>query len=206
MTDKLHVILSEMEQYAVTNNVPIINKESAELLHQITTANKPVSILEIGTAIGYSTLLLATAMPSHGKITTIELDEQRVAVAKHFLAQTDFLNKIEFITGNAGEVLSGLIGNFDLVFIDAAKGQYLDYLVKIMDKLSPEAIVIADNVLFRGWVLGNQAVPRRFRTIVKRLNAYLDFVNSDARFDTVIHHTGDGIAVSHYQGEQKHEK
>lgn len=203
MIGNFQEILSEMEQYAVTYNVPIIQKESAQLLCEVTAANKPLSILEIGTAIGYSTLLLAAVMPVHGKITTIELDEQRVTVAKHFWAQAGISNKIELITGNAGEVLSGLTGKFDLVFIDAAKGQYLDYLFKIMDKLSPGAIVIADNVLFRGWVLESQAVPRRFRTIVKRLNAYLDFVTTDIRFDTVIHQIGDGMAVSHYQGEQK---
>ncbi|MBP2634166.1 MAG: putative O-methyltransferase [Firmicutes bacterium] len=206
MIDKIYEILSEMEQYAVTHNVPIIQKESTQLLCEITAANKPVSILEIGTAIGYSTLLLAAAMPVHGKITTIELDEQRVTMAKRFFSQAGINNEIEFITGNAGEVLSGLTGKFDFVFIDAAKGQYLDYLFKIMDKLSPGAIVIADNVLFRGWVLGSETIPKRFRTIVKRLKAYLDFVSNDVRFDTVIHHIGDGVAVSHYQGEQKHEK
>jgi predicted O-methyltransferase YrrM len=203
MRDKLVQVLTAMEQYALIHHVPIINRESAQLLQQITVKAVPISVLEIGTAIGYSTLLLANAMAANGRITTVELDEQRLAIAKQFLAQAGVLDKIQFIAGNAGEVLPGLIGSYDLVFIDAAKGQYLDYLHKVMDKLSTGAIVIADNVLFRGWVLNNQAPPRRFRTIVKRLNAYLEFVSNDPRFETVIHEIGDGIAVSHYQGETK---
>ncbi len=203
MMDNINDLLAEMEQYAVIHNVPIINREGAQLLQQTTATANPCSILEIGTAIGYSTLLLAANMAGNGKITTIELDEQRLNMAKQFLMRAGILDKIEFIAGNAGEVLSRLHGNFDFVFIDAAKGQYLDYLSKVMDKLSPGAIVIADNVLFRGWVLSSQSAPRRFRTIVKRLNAYLDFVCNDTRFETVVHQIGDGMAISHYQGDTK---
>ena len=201
MKNNFMPLLAEMESYASIHNVPIINRESGQLLQAVTAAANPSSILEIGTAIGYSTLLLAANMVPGGQITTIEQDDQRILVAKQFLAQAGVLNQIEIIAGNAGEVISRLTGSFDLVFIDAAKGQYLDYLEKFMDKLSPGAIVIADNVLFRGWVLDHQATPRRFRTIVKRLKAYLDFVTNDARFDTVIHQIGDGMAVSRYQGE-----
>ncbi|TWH48920.1 O-methyltransferase [Sporomusa sp. KB1] len=201
MRDNFITLLAEMEAYAITHNVPVITRESGQLLQTVTATAAPKSVLEIGTAIGYSTLLLAASIAPGGKITTLEQDADRILVARQFLAQAGVLDQIELIAGNAGEVVSGLTGSFDLVFIDAAKGQYLDYLYKVMDKLSPGAIVIADNVLFRGWVLGNQATPRRFRTIVKRLQAYLDFVTNDARFDTVIHQTGDGMAVSRYQGE-----
>jgi predicted O-methyltransferase YrrM len=93
-----------------------------------------------------------------------------------------------------------------MVFIDAAKGQYLDYLLKIMDKLSPGAVIFADNVLFRGWVLGSEAPPRRFRTIVLRLRSYLEFVTTDSRFTTIVHSTGDGVAISCYRGEVCAEK
>lgn len=201
MITNLAAILSAMETYALANNVPIISQESRQLLQTVTANTQPCSVLEIGTAIGYSTLLLAANMPPGSKITTIELDEQRLQLAKQFLAQAAVLEQVELIAGNAGEIVAGLNSTFDLIFIDAAKGQYLDYLHKIMDKLSPGAVVIADNVLFRGWVLGSQPSPRRFRTIVKRLKAYLDFVTNDPRFTTVIHQIGDGIAVSRYQGE-----
>lgn len=199
--DKLQKILIAMEDYASNHNVPIISPEGGRLLQEVSASIKPVSVLEIGTAIGYSTLLLANTMAPNSKITTIELDETRLEVARQFLAQANKLDQIEFITGDAGIVLPSLTGYFDLVFIDAAKGQYLDYLQKVMDKLSPEAVIIADNVLFRGWVLGDSTAPRRFRTIVKRLRAYLDFVTKDTHFKTVVYHIGDGIAVSHYQGE-----
>ncbi|MGL5515160.1 MAG: O-methyltransferase, partial [Sporomusa sp.] len=142
--------LAIMEDYALAHKVPIISRESGQLLQQVAAACQPSAILEIGTAIGYSTLLLAANMNAGGRITTIELDENRLAVAKEFLAFSDVQAQIQFIAGDAGTVVSGLTGKFDLVFIDAAKGQYLDYLYKVMDKLSSGAVVIADNVLFRG--------------------------------------------------------
>ncbi|HWR44912.1 O-methyltransferase [Sporomusa sp.] len=196
-------ILATMKDYAAAHNVPIISLEGGQLLQEVAAAGKPAAVLEIGTAIGYSTLLLAANMAPGGQITTIEQDGDRIAVAKQFLAEAGVLTQINIIAGDAGEVLPQLAGKFDLVFIDAAKGQYLDYLYKVLDKLSPEAVVIADNVLFRGWVLDEKATPKRFRTIVKRLKAYLDFVANDLRFKTTIYHIGDGMAVSYYQGETK---
>lgn len=190
-----------MQEYAIMNNVPIISPDGSRLLQDVANAAKPLSILELGTAIGYSTLLLATSMKPCGQITTIEQDEERISIAKHFLAQTSLLGRIKFIAGDAGAILPELTDKYDLVFIDAAKGQYLDYLRKVMDKLSPGAVILADNVLFRGWVLGNDTAPRRFRTIVKRLRDYLDFVTTDKRFKTVVHPIGDGMAVSYFQGE-----
>ena len=198
--DKLQQILITMQEYANIHKVPIISREGGGLLQEVTAAAKPVSILEIGTAIGYSTLLLAAAMAPNGRITTIEQDGARLEIARNFLAQACKLEQVTLIAGDAGEVLPTLTGSFDLVFIDAAKGQYLDYLHKVMDKLLPGAVIIADNVLFRGWVLDDSDAPRRFRTIIKRLKAYLDFVTTDKRFKTVVHHTGDGMAVSYYQG------
>ncbi len=196
-------ILQAMQDYAAINHVPIISQEGSRLLQAVTAAAKPASILEIGTAIGYSTLLLAANMAPGGRIITLEKDADRIAVAQQFWADTEMTIPVTMIAGDAGEIIPRLTGTFDLVFIDAAKGQYLDYLCKVIDKLSPEAVVIADNVLFRGWVLDQQAAPRRFRTIVKRLKAYLDFVTNDLRFKTTIHHIGDGMAVSYYQGETK---
>ncbi|SMC59239.1 O-methyltransferase [Sporomusa malonica] len=199
--DNVKSILDTMEEYAAVQHVPIISREGGQLLQEVAAAVKPVAVLELGTAIGYSTLLLATTLTIGGKITTIEQDENRIAIAKQFLSDAGVLGQIKFIAGDAGEVVPQLVDKFDLVFIDAAKGQYLDYLHKVMDKLSPGAVVIADNVLFRGWVLDDKAAPKRFRTIVKRLKAYLEFVANDFRFKTTIHHIGDGMAVSYYQGE-----
>jgi predicted O-methyltransferase YrrM len=200
--DKLKSILAAMENYAVTNHVPIISAEGAHLLQAVAAAAKPDAVLEIGTAIGYSTLLLSAVIGPGGQITTIEHDLERIEIAREYLAEAGVSNQIELLAGDAGQILSRISGPFDLVFIDAAKGQYLDYLHKVMDKLSPGAVVIADNVLFRGWVLGeNTIAPRRYSTIIKRLRAYLDFVTHSSCFTTTLYHIGDGIAVSHYQGE-----
>lgn len=200
--DTFKNIVAAMEDYAVTHQVPIISPEGAHLLQTVAAAARPAAILEIGTAIGYSTLLLSAVMDPGGQITTIEQNRERIEIAREYLAAAGVASQIELLAGDAGQILSGLAGPFDLVFIDAAKGQYLDYLHKVMDKLSPGAVVIADNVLFRGWVLDEtKAAPRRYRTIIKRLRAYLDFVTHSSYFKTTLYQIGDGIAVSHYQGE-----
>lgn len=200
--DKFQNVLSTMKDYAAAHHVPIISREGGHLLQTVAVAAKPAAVLEIGTAIGYSTLLLAAALAPGGQITTIEQSMERIEIARANFVQAGVSDQVKILAGDAGQVLSGVSGPFDLVFIDAAKGQYLDYLYKVMDKLSPEAIVIADNVLFRGWVLDDSCtVPRRYRTIVKRLRAYLDFVTNNSHFKTTLYHIGDGVAVSHYQGE-----
>lgn len=193
-------LLAEMEKYAAENNVPVINRESAKILAGAVAVKKPLSVLEIGTAIGYSALLMACNMPYGGKITTIELDPARAEIARQFIARAGLLDRTEIVIGDAAAVLERLAGPFDCVFIDAAKGQYLHYLLQVLPKLAPAAVIIADNVLFRGWVNGGQP-PRRYKTIVERLRKYLAFVSDDPRFKTVIHSVGDGVSVSTYQGE-----
>ncbi|WP_371370767.1 O-methyltransferase [Sporomusa aerivorans] len=200
--DKFQTVLAVMEDYAAAHHVPIISREGGRLLHSLAAAAKPTSVLEVGTAIGYSTLLLTAALAPGGQITTIEQNLERIELARTYLTQAGASDQVTILAGDAGLILPEVSGSFDFVFIDAAKGQYLDYLHKIMDKLSPDAVIVADNVLFRGWVLDyGSIVPRRYRTIIKRLRAYLDFVTNDGHFKTTLYHIGDGIAVSHYQGE-----
>lgn len=196
-------LFEEMEKYAVEYNVPIINKLSSKLLIDAIKQNKPKSILEIGTAIGYSALLMAHYMPQDGKIITIEQDATRIDIAYDYIARAGRSEQIQLLDGDASTILLQLEGTFDLVFIDAAKAKYLDYLCKIIDKLSIGAVVIADNVLFRGMVMSENPPLRRYKTIVKRLKEYLDFVNQDPRFSTTIHSEGDGVAISYYQGANK---
>lgn len=197
--DKYQDILVLMEKYAIENKIPIISREGAKLLCETVKKQNPNRVLEIGTAIGYSTLLIAAYVPS-ASITTIELNPDRAKIAKKYLNQANLLDNIEILVGDAGEILTQLNDQFDMVFIDAAKGQYLDYLLKVIDKLLPNAVILADNVLFRGWINASTNPPKRFRTIVKRLKAYLDFVVKDPRFSTMIYDHGDGIAISIYQG------
>ena len=202
MNDML-VLFKEIEAYADENSIPIINKVSSQFLIDIVKKEAPHSILEIGTAVGYSALLMAHHMPKDSKIITIEQDANRIDTAYNFITRAGRIEQIQLIDGDASEMLTQLEGPFDMVFIDAAKGQYLDYLQKIIDKLSIGAVIIADNVLFRGMVKSEQPTLKRYRTIVKRLREYLDFVSHDPRFSTTIHNEGDGVAISYYRGANK---
>jgi predicted O-methyltransferase YrrM len=193
-------LFKEIEEYATEYNVPIINKISSSLLIEAVKTKQPKSILEIGTAIGYSALLMAHYMPKDSKIITIEQDATRIDIAYDYIARAGRTEQIQLLDGDASNILLQLEGTFDMVFIDAAKAQYLDYLSKIIDKLSIGAVVIADNVLFRGMVMSEEPPLRRYKTIVKRLKEYLEFVKTDPRFSTTIYHDGDGVAISYYQG------
>jgi len=195
-------LFREIQDYAEINHVPIISFEGASLLVQIVSSSKPLSILEIGTAIGYSTLKFIEHMPSDANVVSIELNNERVEIAKAFIAKAGAEDKVQIIAGDAGSILPQLTGPFDLVFIDAAKGQYLDYFKKIEDKLSQHSVVIADNVLFRGYVESNEAPPRRYKTIVKRLREYLSYVTDHPSFNTHLYRVGDGVAISYYRGKK----
>lgn len=193
-------VLQEMREYAKAYKVPIISPSGGALLSKMVASRSPVSILEIGTAIGYSTLLMAQSMPAVGQIVTMEQDAARISMAQDFFKKAGVSDRVEIIPGDAGCELTLLSGKFDFVFIDAAKGQYLDYLNKVMDKLTENAVIVADNVLFRGMVLSGEEPPKRYRTIVRRLREYIDFVNHDTRFTSMIMKQGDGLAISYYQG------
>jgi predicted O-methyltransferase YrrM len=193
-------LFSLMESYAAEQGVPIINRESLALLLHTVVDRQPQSILEIGTAIGYSTLKMSAAAPVEAIITTIEIDPERANLAENYFHQAGLASRVNLLVGDAAEILPTLHDRYDMVFIDAAKGQYHRYLRQILPNLEPGAVVFADNILFRGWVLGGDP-PRRYRTIVKRLREYLDFVTNDGRFTTVLHKTGDGVAISQYRGE-----
>ncbi|VBB06019.1 o-methyltransferase [Lucifera butyrica] len=197
-------ILENMQEYARQFRVPILSAEGVSLLSQAIQIHRPQSILEIGTAIGYSAIIMAGHASPGARILTIEQDEARLMTARHFIQQAGMEAMITVVPGDAGNVLPELTGRFDFVFIDAAKGQYLNYLRQIMDRLLPGAVIIADNVLFRGMV-GKADPPRRYRTIVKRLEQYLTFVTEDRRFQTTVYSRGDGIAISRFQGDIAHE-
>ncbi len=199
-------LFAEIEKYADEHNVPIINKDSRQLLMDTVKKNAPKSILEVGTAVGYSALVMAENMPPNGKIITIEQDANRIDTAYDFITRAGRIEQIQLMDGDASVILDQLEDTFDMVFIDAAKGQYLDYLEKVMDKLSVGAVIVADNVLFRGMVMSNEPPLKRYRTIVKRLREYLDFVNQDPRFSTTIYEEGDGVAISYYRGAMNSEK
>ena len=194
--ESLADLLAEMKDYGEANHVPIININGLKVLVETVKKARPHRVLEIGTAIGYSTLYIADNSAEDVEIATLELSEERAAEARAFIGRSPYKENITIMTGDAGENLLQLQGKFDLVFIDAAKGQYPDYFRKVYPMLADNAVVIADNVLFRGYVRGGVEAPRRFRTIVKRLREYIDLVENSQEFQTEIFENGDGLAVS----------
>lgn len=192
-------LLQEMEAYAEDYHVPIIKQEAAEILLREAKCKHPLHILEVGTAIGYSALRMAEHLAEGGRITTIELSDERAELAQGYIARSPYQKQITLLRGDAAEVLPTLDGEYDFVFIDAAKGQYERYLDAIEERLADGAIVAADNVLFRGYVLGeNVEVPRRFRTITNRLRQFLLYLEASDHYSITIYPEGDGIAICRY--------
>lgn len=196
----LELILQEQRSYGEAHKVPILREEEVPLFLELVQKYKPSSVLEVGTAIGYSTLLIASGLSLDGKLLSLELDKARHEKAKAYIGKTTYASRIHCALGDANELLKTLEGTFDFVFLDGPKGHYLEQLKLIMPHLRPGAVVLADNVLFRGYVRGEVPCPRRFKTITSRLKAYLDFVEGSPSFDTEIIPLGDGMSVSIWKG------
>lgn len=186
-------VMKELEFEAETYNIPIIRKSERQLLFKTVYENKPKRILEIGTAIGFSALLMATANDD-AIIDTVEKDTKRFERAKKAIEDANMTERINCISGDANKVISELSGNYDFVYLDGPKGQYLNHLKKIEKILSEKAVIVADNVLFKGLVKSVEYPPHRYRTIVVRLREYLEYVNRE--YSTVIYEEGDGMAIS----------
>lgn len=200
-------ILNEQRIYGMLHNVPILRESEVHLFEELIDLYKPRRILEIGTAIGYSTLLMCRHMEKGGSIVTIELDESRYAMAKEYISRTIYKDQISLINGDATAVLEDRFGDvfdepFDLVFLDGPKGQYLAQLQYIEPLLEDQAVVLADNVLFRGYVRGGKEAPKRFKTIIKRLDEYLTYVEDKSKYNTTIYPLGDGMSVSIWKGKK----
>lgn len=189
----LSKVMKELEFEAETYNIPIIRKSERQLLFKTVYENKPKRILEIGTAIGFSALLMATANDD-AIIDTVEKDTKRFERAKKAIEDANMTERINCISGDADKVISELSGNYDFVYLDGPKGQYLNHLKKIEKILSEKVVIVADNVLFKGLVKSVEYPPHRYRTIVVRLREYLEYVNRE--YSTVIYEEGDGMAIS----------
>lgn len=195
---QIEKLLAQMEAFAAEHRVPIINENGRRVFIDVVQSQKPHRVLEIGTAIGYSALLTALHGADDVRIVSLELSAERAAEAQDFISRSPYADRIEIVMGDAGENLKQLnpAEKFDMVFIDAAKGQYPDYLEKVLPLLADDGIIVADNVLFRGYVCSEDKPPRRYKTIVKRLREYLAAVNDGSRFATKIYENGDGLAVT----------
>lgn len=196
----MEILLKEMEWFAELHHVPILQSGGRDILLKTIRKKRPRRVLEIGTAIGFSTLLIALHSAPDVKITTIELETMRLETAKTFLKRSPFWNCLEFCHGDASSILETLAGPFDFIFIDAAKGQYPVYWEKTVPLLSENGIIAADNVLFRGYVQSETRPPRRYKTIVKRLKHYLELAENHPEFETLVYPDGDGLAISYHRG------
>lgn len=201
----MDLLLKKMEEYAKKYRVPIINENGKRVLVSVIGEKKPKKVLEIGTAIGYSALLIAQHSDPEIKILSLELDEQRAEVASSFLSESSYEDKIEIRQGDAAQILNTLTDFYDVIFIDAAKGQYPYYFKQALSLLAKDGVIIADNVLFRGYVESSEKPPRRYKTIVNRLREYIKMATEHPEFETKIHHDGDGLAVSYHRGKNSEE-
>lgn len=189
-------ILPEMEEYARENHVPIITKDIAGLLSVLIKTAGVKSILEVGTAIGYSAIHMGLCAGEGFSITTIERDEETAAKAAEFIKRAGMEKDIRIVTGNAEEILKDVSGSFDMIFVDAAKGQYMEFFKDSIGKLRIGGLFVCDNVLFRGMVAERSLLIRRKITIVKRLKKFLSFISSCESLQTTIIPMGDGMSIS----------
>lgn len=189
--------LNELEQYAIRTNVPVIRPQMQSLLKLLLAMKQPKTILEVGTAIGFSALLMSEYGPADCKITTIEKYEKRIPVARENFKKAGKEEQITLLEGDAVEILKQLKGPYDMIFMDAAKGQYIHFLPDIMKLLPAGGILISDNVLQDGDVLESRyAVTRRNRTIHTRMRDYLYELKHNENLQTDILPVGDGVTIS----------
>lgn len=189
--------LDALEQQAKEDNVPIIRREMQSFLKVLLSIRKPLRILEVGTAVGFSALLMAQYTPEETHITTIEKYEKRIPIAKANFKAAHMEHRITFLEGDAMEILKGLDGTYDFIFMDAAKGQYINFYPEVMRLLDKDGILVSDNVLQEGDIIeSHYAVERRNRTIYKRMREYLYTLKHDERLQTSILPVGDGAALS----------
>lgn len=189
-------VLTEIEQAAHKDLVPIIRKEMESFLRVILTIKHPKEILELGTAIGYSAILMSECCDA--KITTIENYEKRIPIARENFEKAGKSDQIELLEGDALEVMKTLPKEkYDFIFMDAAKAQYINYLPEVMRLLIPGGVLITDNVLQDGDLIQSKfVVRRRDRTIHKRMREFLETVKHDERLETSIVPIGDGIVMA----------
>lgn len=189
--------LDALEQEAKRGGVPIIRREMQSFLKVLLRMKKPERILEVGTAVGFSALLMCENTPESTRITTIEKYEKRIPEARENFRRAGMESRITLLEGDAAEILKELKGSFDFIFMDAAKGQYIHFLPDVLRLLETDGVLVSDNVLQEGDIIESHfAVERRNRTIYKRMREYLYELKHDRRLLTSIVPIGDGAAVS----------
>lgn len=190
-------ILDIIEKEAIESYVPIIRKEMQSFLKLLLAVKKPARILEVGTAVGFSAVLMAEYNPVTARITTIENYEKRIPLAQENFKRAGKESQITLLQGDAAVILKTLEETYDLIFMDAAKGQYIHFLPEVLRLLAKDGILVSDNVLQDGDIIESRfAVTRRNRTIHKRMRDYLYELTHKEELVTSILPIGDGITVS----------
>lgn len=192
-------IINEIKNEALLNHVPILQDDSLELITVLLKIAKPSKILEIGTAVGYSAIKFSKCLyGDNSNIKTVEINEKMYEIANKNVSKMDLNNKIEIVHADATKYLEELdenIESFDVVFIDAAKGQYIKFLENAIRLVNSGGIIIADNVLFKGRVLSDYN-EHKHRTATNRLREYIKIIKEDKRLVSTVLDVGDGVAIS----------
>ncbi|XJZ26315.1 O-methyltransferase [Bacillota bacterium Lsc_1132] len=197
-------LLTEMEQYAREHQIPIMELAGIETMLQILRIQQPKTILEVGTAIGYSALRMVTAI-KNTKVVTIERDPERIQLAKQFFKRSGKMDQVLLIEGDALKVEAQIrkLGPYDAIFIDAAKGQYKKFFEIYAEFLQHDGIIITDNVLFKGLVAEPVIESKRTRNLVKKIAEFNRWLMQHSEYDTMILPVGDGVAISKKRGDGK---
>jgi predicted O-methyltransferase YrrM len=200
LAKELTPVLAEIEREALAERIPVIRKETQSLLKLLLAVRRPEKILEVGAAVGFSALLMAEYAPKGAQVTTIEHDEKRISAARENFVRVGRGSQITLLEGDAAEILPSLDGPYDLIFMDAAKGQYLAFLPEVLRLLAPDGVLVSDNVLQGGDITESRfAVTRRNRTIHSRMRAYLYELTHREGLVTSVLPVGDGVTVSAWE-------
>ncbi len=190
-------LLNEIEREAKADLVPVIRREMQSFLKVLLAIHRPLRVLEVGTAVGFSALLFCAYGPENMQVTTIEKYEKRIPIARENFRRAGRENQITLLEGDAADILKELQEPYDLIFMDAAKGQYIHFLDDVLRLMKPGSILISDNVLQGGDIIeSHYAVERRNRTIYKRMREYLYELKHNDKLLTSVIPLGDGVTVS----------
>lgn len=188
---------AELRAYAEKNHIYIVKPQVERLISVLLSILKPKRILEVGTAIGYSSMLMLKYAGENSRVTTIERDEGVLLMAKENIKLRGAEDKIRCIFGDATEVLDSLTGEYDFIFIDAAKGQYRDHFEKSLKLIKSGGVILTDDVLYFGMTVSDEFMVKKHDTITRKLREYLEFLCNDTRFETNILPIGDGVAITY---------
>ena len=187
--------IEQIKQKAIENHIPIIMDDTLEKVGELLEELKPIKILEIGTAVGYSAIRFSKYLQENGYIDTIERDEERIKEAKQNIKDMELEGTIHIFEGDALEILPTLKGPYDMVFIDAAKGKYPIFLQEALRMLKVNGIIIGDNVLYKGYVMSDYNKHKQ-RTAVRGLRQFLKDLEENENLETKLLEVGDGLAIS----------